>query len=155
MLFSSKKLKAYWAGAALFNLPDYLLDRDVVFVTLNYRLGIFGFLALGNEYAFGNMGLKDQALALKWVQKNIAKFGGDPNQVTITGMSAGGFSVTAQMATEMSRGTFQKVIAMSGAITWQTGLDKNNIELAQQVAEKLNCSTTMNDLIECLKNVND
>ena len=131
------------------------MDRDVVFVTLNYRLGIFGFLALGNEYAYGNMGLKDQALALKWVQKNILKFGGDPNQVTIAGMSAGAFSVTAQMATEISKGTFQKVIAMSGAITWQTGLDKNNIELAKQVAQKLNCSTNMNDLVNCLKAVND
>jgi len=101
------------------------------------------------------MGLKDQALALKWVQKNIAKFGGDPNQITLAGMSAGAISVTAQMGTEMSKGTFQKVIAMSGAITWQTGLDKDNIDLAKQVAQKLNCSTNMNDVISCFKTVND
>lgn len=62
-----------------------LLDRDVVVVSFNYRLGPFGFLALGTADAPGNNGLKDQNLALKWVQKNIARFDGDPKRVTITG----------------------------------------------------------------------
>ena len=65
------------------------MDRDVVVVTFNYRLASFGFLNAGVPEAQGNMGLKDQALALRWVQENIAFFGGDPNRVTITGQSAG------------------------------------------------------------------
>lgn len=62
-----------------------LLDRDVVVVTIQYRLGPFGFLALGTADAPGNYGLKDQNLALKWIKKNIPRFNGDPNKVTIAG----------------------------------------------------------------------
>lgn len=99
------------------------------------------------------MGLKDQVLALKWVRKNIVHFGGDPDQVTISGLSAGGFSVTAQMGTEMSSGLFHRAIAMSGAITWQTGLDKDNIDLVRQVAKALNCSTSLEDIVPCMQTV--
>lgn len=99
------------------------------------------------------MGLKDQVLALKWVQKNIVHFGGDPDQVTISGLSAGGFSVTAQMGTEMSNGLFHRAIAMSGAITWQAGLDKDNINLVKQVAKTLNCSINLDDIVPCLQMV--
>lgn len=73
--------------------PGYLLDEDVVLVTPNYRLGVLGFLSTGDAVSPGNYGLKDMVLALKWVQKNIANFGGDPSQVTIFGQSAGAVSV--------------------------------------------------------------
>lgn len=68
---------------------DYLLQKDVVFVTLNYRVGPIGFLSLKDPELDipGNAGLKDQVFALKWVQKNIANFGGDPDNVTICGTS--------------------------------------------------------------------
>jgi para-nitrobenzyl esterase len=92
---------------------------DVVVVTLNYRLGELGFLELGwldEAYAgSGNLGLLDQVAALEWVRDNIAGFGGDPGNVTIFGESAGGMSVTAQLAIEGSRGLFHKAIAQSGA----------------------------------------
>ncbi|KAL7039248.1 hypothetical protein ACKWTF_009844 [Chironomus riparius] len=141
----------YVAGSAVGYLPSYLLDRDIVLVTINYRLGPFGFLATGTKDAYGNMGLKDQVLALKWVQKNIAHFGGNPDQVTISGLSAGSFSVTAQMGSVMSQGLFHRAIGMSGAITWQTGLDRDNMNLVKQVAKRLSCPINVDDMIPCLQ----
>ena len=84
--------------------PNYLLDKDIVFVSINYRLGILGFLSTGDVVAPGNFGLKDQVLALKWIQKNIRVFGGDPNRVTIFGESAGGASVTFHALSNSSNG---------------------------------------------------
>lgn len=73
--------------------PEYLLDADVVLAAPNYRLGPFGFLSTGDEVASGNWALKDQILALRWVQDNIKYFGGDPDQVTLVGQSAGAVSI--------------------------------------------------------------
>jgi len=110
------------AGAA--SEPRYtnpgLVSRNVVVVTLNYRLGVFGFLANedlrkeGSGHA-GNYGLMDMAAALRWVQANIGAFGGDPGNVTIFGESAGSFSVSALLAAPEARGLFQKAIGESGA----------------------------------------
>jgi para-nitrobenzyl esterase len=83
---------------------------DVVVVTINYRLGVFGFR--GND----NLGIHDQLAALEWVQRHIAHFGGDPAQVTVFGESAGGASVVALMATERSRSLFARAVAMSPSI---------------------------------------
>ncbi|XP_053608208.1 esterase FE4-like [Plodia interpunctella] len=91
------------------------VERGVVVVTFNYRLGILGFLSLDLKDAPGNMGLKDQTLALKWVKKNIDKFGGNPNDVTLYGVSAGAASVEYLMVSPMSRGLFHKAIAQSGS----------------------------------------
>ncbi|KAK3923637.1 Venom carboxylesterase-6, partial [Frankliniella fusca] len=75
--------------------PEFLLDRDVVLVSFNYRLGALGFLSTGDDVIPGNFGMKDQVQLLRWVRDNIAAFGGDPDQVTIFGESAGGASVHA------------------------------------------------------------
>lgn len=72
--------------------PFVLLDRNILLVTFNYRLGPLGFLSTEDSVVPGNNGLKDQVLALEWIQKNIAAFGGDPEKVTIAGLSAGGAS---------------------------------------------------------------
>jgi para-nitrobenzyl esterase len=99
---------------------DKLAKRgDVVVVTINYRLGPFGFLNLnevtkGRIPATGNEGLLDQIAALEWVRDNIAAFGGDPNNVTIFGESAGGTSVAALLTMPMAKGLFQKAILQSG-----------------------------------------
>ncbi|XP_028178028.1 esterase FE4-like [Ostrinia furnacalis] len=95
--------------------PDFLIEKDVVVVTFNYRLGILGFLALNSKDAPGNMGLRDQVQALKWIQKNIKQFGGDPNNVTIFGVSAGGASVEYLLLSPMAKGLFHKAIAQSGS----------------------------------------
>ncbi len=100
---------------------ENLAKKGVVVVSMNYRLGIFGFFALpelakeSGHNAAGNYGLLDQAAALQWVRRNIAAFGGDPNSVTIFGESAGSFSVSALMASPLSKNLFQKAIGESGA----------------------------------------
>jgi len=101
---------------------ESMARRGIVAITVNYRLNIFGFFShpeLSNESpngASGNYGLLDQYAALKWVQQNIAAFGGDPNKVTIAGESAGSFSVSAQMASPLSKGLFRAAIGESGAL---------------------------------------
>lgn len=100
---------------------ESLATKGIVTVTVNYRLGIFGFLAhpeLTQEsphHASGNYGLLDQHAALEWVKKNIAAFGGDPDKVTIGGESAGSMSVSVQVASPLSKGLFRGAIAESGA----------------------------------------
>jgi carboxylesterase type B len=96
--------------------PDYILQKDVIVVSFNYRLGVFGFLSLLDPKAGipGNAGLKDQVFALKWIQRNIEQFGGDPNNITIFGESAGGGSVHFLMISEAAKGLFHKAIPMSG-----------------------------------------
>jgi para-nitrobenzyl esterase len=98
-----------------------LAEKGVVVVSMNYRLGVFGYfshpeLTKESEHdASGNYGLMDQTAALRWVRNNIARFGGDPAHVTIFGESAGSFSVSAQMASPLARGLFQRAIGESGA----------------------------------------
>lgn len=94
-----------------------MIERDVIFVTFNYRLGALGFLSL-NDPALkvpGNAGLKDQVMALKWIKQNIKAFGGDPNNVTLCGESAGAVSTHLHMLSEQSRGLFHKAILISGS----------------------------------------
>ena len=98
---------------------DFLPLKGVVLVTINYRLGVFGFLAtedLAKEAggAAGNYGLQDMIAALRWVKTNIKEFGGDPGNVTIFGESAGSFAVSTLMASPMAQGLFQKAIGESG-----------------------------------------
>jgi len=100
---------------------ERLAGRGVVVVSMNYRLGVFGFLAHpeltkeSEHQASGNYGLMDQTAALRWVKANIARFGGDPGNVTIFGESAGSFSVSAQMASPLARGLLHRAIGESGA----------------------------------------
>lgn len=86
--------------------PAYLLDKDLVFVTINYRLTVLGFLSTYDEAAPGNFGLKDQLLALKWIRQNIAAYGGDPTRVTLWGQSAGSISVHLHSLSSKTDGKF-------------------------------------------------
>jgi para-nitrobenzyl esterase len=124
---------------------QFLAHRDVVIVSMNYRLGIFGFFvhpeltAESAHHASGNYGLMDETAALGWVKKNIAEFGGDPKNVTIFGESAGSFAVSAQMASPLARGLFAKAIGESGGAFYSDGLkfepretlERRNVEFAQ------------------------
>src|ERR1700722_6969428 len=98
---------------------DFLPLKGVVLITINYRLGVFGFLALPElaseqHGSSGNYGLMDMVAALAWVKKNIAAFGGDPNCVTIFGESAGSFAVSTLMAVPSAQGLFHRAIGESG-----------------------------------------
>jgi para-nitrobenzyl esterase len=112
---------AYTSGAGAIYQGEELSRKGVVFVSINYRLGVFGFLAhpeLTKEspsHSSGNYAFLDQIAALKWVQKNIAAFGGDPSRVTIFGESAGSWSVNNLVATPLSHGLFHRAIGESGA----------------------------------------
>lgn len=107
-------------------------ENGVVFVTINYRLGVFGFFShpwLKEEKGHsGNYGLLDQIQALKWIQENIEGFGGDPNRVTIMGQSAGAVSVQALAASELADGLFHRAIMQSGG-GYRTGFAENVEEL--------------------------
>ena len=123
---------------------EALARKGVVFVSFNYRVGIFGFLThpelteeSGNN-ASGNYGLLDQLAALKWVRENIAAFGGDPANVTIAGQSAGSMSVNCLVASPLAKGLFKKAIAQSGASFSRSQLslrqaEENGLELANSM----------------------
>jgi para-nitrobenzyl esterase len=115
--------------------PVELVRRGVIVVTINYRLGFLGFLAQSaidaEGHLNGNYGLMDQQFALKWVRRNIAGFGGDPNRVTIFGESAGGQSVYAHLASPIASGLFRGAIAESGSYAEFQDYFSNVITLAQ------------------------
>jgi cholinesterase len=131
--FQSGSSKNEFCGA------DYWMERKIILVTFNYRLGPLGFLSMKNPSLKvpGNAGLKDQLLALKWIQRNIAKFGGDPQNVTIYGESAGAVSVHLHMLSDQSNGLFHKAIMVSGSAfdkSWSI-TDSNN-DFAERLAKK-------------------
>jgi len=121
-------------------------NPDVIFVSIEYRLGVFGFLHLshlpdGKDYPDAqNLGLMDQIMALKWIHENIANFGGDPDNVTIWGESAGGDSVTTLPLIEGSHKYFRKVIAHSGTPVLSR-TPEQNIEATNKVMAMLGCKT--------------
>ncbi|XP_020845085.1 LOW QUALITY PROTEIN: pyrethroid hydrolase Ces2e-like [Phascolarctos cinereus] len=103
-----------FGSASMFDGSILSATQNVVVVTIQYRLGILGFFSTGDEHASGNWGYLDQVAALRWVQKNIAHFGGDPGRVTIFGESAGGTSVSSHILSPMSKGLFHRAIMESG-----------------------------------------
>lgn len=120
---------------------EHLAHKGVVVVSMNYRLGVFGFLShpwLTKESthgASGNYGLMDQAAALAWVHRNIAEFGGDPDRVTIFGESAGSFSVSAQMASPLSKPLIRRAIGESGAFFGAT-LPAKSLKETEAIGQK-------------------
>ncbi|XP_072385322.1 juvenile hormone esterase-like [Diabrotica undecimpunctata] len=118
--------------------PDYLLDYDIVVVTFNYRIGPFGFFSTGDDVVPGNMGLKDQVLALQFVNKYIQYFGGDPTKVTIFGQSAGAASVHYHVLSPLSKGLFRAAICESASALSVWANQKNQTELSYLLASIVN-----------------
>ncbi|WP_093828489.1 carboxylesterase/lipase family protein [Spirosoma endophyticum] len=115
---------------------ESMAQKGIVALTVNYRLGVFGFMAhpeLTKEsphHASGNYGLMDQTAALRWVKQNIAAFGGDPNKVTIAGESAGSVAVSAQMVSPLAKDLFAAAIGESGSLLG--GMSPNSLATAEQ-----------------------
>ena len=126
---------------------------NVIVVTINYRLGLFGFLSTSDENAPGNYGLYDQALAFQWVHDNIPSFMGDRNRVTIFGESAGAMSVCFQGLYDKNYGRFQRIIAESGSV-FLVDMTRNKLPGVRLIAEHLNCPVlTTKGIVECLREV--
>ncbi|XP_069675779.1 juvenile hormone esterase-like [Periplaneta americana] len=136
--------------------PDYLMDRGIIMVILNYRVGPLGFLSIGDTLVPGNYGLKDQVRALRWVRDNIAEFGGRPDSVTIHGHGSGGACVHYHMLSPMSRGLFHRAISQSGtALNPNMRPVDNPRLLAQKLANLTKCpSSDSVVMISCLKELN-
>ena len=134
------------SGAEIMFDGTSLAKRGVIVVTFNYRLGALGFLTLNalkeESGVTGNYGLMDQIMALTWVKENIAAFGGDPDQITVGGESAGAFSVTGLLLSPAAKGLFHRAVIESGAIlsigsfcSRTRGNLRKSIQMGQEMAE--------------------
>uniref|UniRef100_A0A7M4EJB0 Carboxylic ester hydrolase n=1 Tax=Crocodylus porosus TaxID=8502 RepID=A0A7M4EJB0_CROPO len=155
-----------YGGAFLFGggqganfLKNYLYDGEeiavrgnVIVVTFSYRVGPLGFLSTGDASAPGNYGLRDQHMAITWVKKNIKSFGGDPDNITIFGESAGAVSVSLQTLSPYSKGLFKRAISQSGVGLCTWAIQENPLFWATKIAEKIGCPTdNTTTLANCLR----
>lgn len=140
---------AFFTGYGSFRTPINLVkSKKIIAIDFNYRLGVHGFLCLGTEDIPGNAGLKDQLALLQWVQRNIGFFGGNPNDVTIDGYSAGASSVDIMVLTPIAKGLFHKVISESAAGVAAITLQIDPLQNARNIADQLsfNGSDDLKDL---------
>ncbi|KAJ8933691.1 hypothetical protein NQ318_008410 [Aromia moschata] len=143
---------AFMAGSSYSIKPAYIMDNDIILVTINYRLGIFGFLSTGDDVLPGNYGLKDQTRALIWVKRNIGYFGGNNASVTIAGVCSGGASVHLHYLSPLSKGMFVRGLSHSGNALDPWVFKRNPYESARRLAEMLECNhTTTTEIKACLK----
>ncbi|XP_076771845.1 pyrethroid hydrolase Ces2a-like isoform X1 [Arvicanthis niloticus] len=140
-------------GSASMNDASTLAaNEEIVIVSIQYRLGILGFFSTGDQHARGNWGYLDQVAALRWVQKNIAYFGGNRDRVTIFGVSAGGTSVSSHVVSPMSQGLFHGAIMQSG-VALLPGLISDTSEVVYKTVANLSgCEAPDSEaLIHCLR----
>ncbi|KAF2884977.1 hypothetical protein ILUMI_21198 [Ignelater luminosus] len=129
-----------------------LATEEVVVVTINYRLNVFGFLCFENQDVRGNMGLLDQYFAMLWVRENIRYFGGDPDKVTLYGHSAGAASVALHMISPRTAGFFQRTIISSGAATSPWHFTTNAKSASFEIVRVLGClSSYLPSILQCLR----
>jgi acetylcholinesterase len=151
----------FYSGTTTLNLYDGKIlaaENNLIVVSIGYRVGALGFLSLGHPSTPGNAGLFDQLMGLDWVQNNIRYFGGDPNNVTIFGESAGSVSVSLHLLSPLSRSKFQRAIIQSGVaqMPWATHDMKEARRRAVELAVViLACPQTddMEALAECLRSI--
>ncbi|KAK3097719.1 hypothetical protein FSP39_012446 [Pinctada imbricata] len=146
---------AYIVGSSiLYDGSQMAVFGDVIVVTLNYRLGPFGFFSTGDDASPGNYGLWDQHIAFRWVHDNIEDYGGDSGSITVFGESAGGGSVSFQSLYPGNRGLFHRVIAQSGVATsFLLRADQTSVAgEGKAMIQRLNCSSTSSsESVRCLR----
>ncbi|KAK5638641.1 hypothetical protein RI129_012936 [Pyrocoelia pectoralis] len=132
--------------------PKYLMDINVILITVNYRLGALGFLSTEDDVVPGNNGMKDQSASLRWIKENIRCFGGNPDSITVTGLSAGGASTHYHYLSPLSKGLFNRGISVSGTALAPWSLQCNALEKARRVGAALGCPTGSSiELVNCLR----
>lgn len=133
--------------------PEILMhSHNLILVTVNYRLGVLGFLSTEDEAIPGNFGMKDQVEALRWVKQNIEAFNGDPEKVTIVGFSAGGASVQLHYMSPLTDGLFNNGISHSGVAINPWVMMENAKEKAHALANSVNCpKDDHNEMLKCLR----
>lgn len=144
----------YEVGTPVISPGDVIPLWGVVLVTIQYRLGPFGFVTTGDPVAPGNYGMLDQIAALKWIQENIEDFGGNPSSVTIFGESAGGSSVGLHVLSPRSKNLFHRAIAISGVelSPYAIGSNKSAVEHTKDLAKTVKCPVDESTaVIECLR----
>ncbi|XP_064239152.1 liver carboxylesterase 1 isoform X4 [Aotus nancymaae] len=143
----------FLGGASTYDGLALAAHENVVVVTIQYRLGIWGFFSTGDEHSRGNWGHLDQLAALHWVQDNIASFGGNPGSVTIFGESAGGESVSVLLFSPLAKNLFHRAISESGVALTALLVEKGDIKsLAEQIATTAGCKTTTSAvMVHCLR----
>uniref|UniRef100_A0A8C7J0G3 Neuroligin-2 n=3 Tax=Oncorhynchus TaxID=8016 RepID=A0A8C7J0G3_ONCKI len=128
---------------------------NVIVVSMNYRLGVLGFLSTGDQSAKGNYGLLDQIQALRWLNENIGHFGGDPERITIFGSGAGASCVNLLILSHHSEGLFQRAIAQSGSAISSWSVNYQPLKYTKILARKVGCSHSETaELVDCLRKKN-
>ncbi|XP_064638638.1 acetylcholinesterase-like isoform X2 [Lineus longissimus] len=138
----------------VYNPTVLAAENEVIVVSMQYRVGMLGFLALGTTEVPGNAGLFDQLMALEWVQNNIEFFGGDPDNVTLFGESAGSVSVSMHLLSPLSRGKFARAILQSGTANtkWATYSRDEARARGRSAAKLFNCPTAdLDEMTYCLR----
>uniref|UniRef100_A0A1A8UJN7 Neuroligin 2a n=1 Tax=Nothobranchius furzeri TaxID=105023 RepID=A0A1A8UJN7_NOTFU len=125
---------------------------NVIVVTMNYRLGVLGFLSTGDQSAKGNYGLLDQIQALRWLNENIGHFGGDPERITIFGSGAGASCVNLLILSHHSEGLFHRAVAQSGTAISSWSVNYQPLKYTKILARKVGCTYSETaDLVDCLR----
>ncbi|CAL8134374.1 unnamed protein product [Orchesella dallaii] len=152
---------AFFFGDSRSYGPEYLLRENIIFIPINVRMGIFGWLSTGDEHASGNWALKDQALAIEWVHDNIQAFGGDPDKIIIGGVSSGAMSAHAMLFTNHRARSYVKgIVAISGTtVPGPLNTQGKVQDISDAAAKTVGCPTSKDmdgskRMVECLRNVN-
>ncbi|XP_054571360.1 neuroligin-4, X-linked isoform X1 [Eptesicus fuscus] len=159
---SKKPVMVYIHGGSYMEGTGNIIDGsilasygNVIVVTLNYRLGVLGFLSTGDQAAKGNYGLLDQIQALRWIEENVGAFGGDPKRVTIFGSGAGASCVSLLTLSHYSEGLFQKAIIQSGTALSSWAVNYQPAKYTRILADKVGCNMLdTTDLVDCLRGKN-
>ncbi|XP_031536540.2 carboxylesterase 4A isoform X1 [Vicugna pacos] len=139
-------------SASAYDGSELAAREKVVVVPLQHRLGILGFLSTGDSQARGNWALLDQIAALRWVQKNIAAFGGDPGCVTLFGQSSGAMCISGLMTSPLAQGLFHRAISQSGTAVLKVFITPDPLKVAKKIARLAGCShNSTKILVDCLR----